>query len=1126
MKNRILNFLALTAGLVALVSCEREMEFTSAGESGTIHVTVHASAREEAPVKTYLDTYMGTDRTVLWGVGEQMMLAVTSAGSTAFASSEKTDAFDGEPEATFSFTVSPATSESYLYQGIYPASAAVPADNTNPSSYKVNLPSVQNATAGSYDPAAFIMIAQPHTFYGKETSWTAAFRRASALDCITLKGIPAGKSVKRVIISAPDGTSLCGVREMNLSTGASGAVTGGGNTIDVKYATPLAGGSDIAVWFTSWAAEIGVGETLTIAAYTTDSYVYEKEIVIPAGHPISFLEGYLNTVNVSMSGITPVLYAFSGGKGTIDNPWRIETVADLEELATKVNADSGTYSTDYYRQSADIDFEGNDMQAIGNTNDENEPRYFKGSYHGAGFKVMNVNIVNSEAGKAAGFFGYLAEAAHVDGLVLENPKVSVAANNLGAVVGCIQPGGTVLVENCVVTGGSVHTKGNYSCAGGIAGKQMNGSTIRNCSYSGIVWAENQKAGGIVGEQNNNGSAINCSVTGALTKVVANNANAGGIVGYLSGGTHVIEDCVVDCEAVIGSKGYVGGVVGDWAGGAGRINGCTVHCDVTNNSSSGSYGNLGGVVGYIAASDQTVVIANCVYAGGNICNFSGTSGCVAGIVGGANSNALDQKYIVNSCAFPDKLLSGYPSAGSSRNIAGIGGWMKYVTIRNCYSPLPRTSIIYDGDVIGADRETGSIYGWFSSYGRALDVYYLDTFKVGKGTTTSQSAQSVTDAQMHGSGSVTRPSTGVAYANFVDALNADAAAWNDSPVAGVTARSWEMGASGYPVPAGTATPSAPVPVSGPNLLNLLNQKIAEYNYSSSAITNHVFVVAHRANTYWSVTNQWPENSLPAIEHAIEAGADMIELDVRLTSDGIPVLMHNEGLRYTTDGSGLVTEKTLEYVKGRKMKARGTSTYKTWKGDYVRVPTLAEALAFIKGKNVYVDLDIQHSGEETDDVYYPAVNTIIDVIYATGTRDQVMIYGGGSKDNKREYIRQGNDLLGGPLAINPFISTPADIQNWVSGFWGCAKLFQYSYEIYYNGTIPNFGGECHARGALSFSNCLNINGGTQYDEELVAWYTGGDLDDACDVLDRFTNSNSDFLQTDYAEIAISYLTRNGYR
>ncbi|MCL4722641.1 MAG: glycerophosphodiester phosphodiesterase, partial [Gammaproteobacteria bacterium] len=53
------------------------------------------------------------------------------------------------------------------------------------------------------------------------------------------------------------------------------------------------------------------------------------------------------------------------------------------------------------------------------------------------------------------------------------------------------------------------------------------------------------------------------------------------------------------------------------------------------------------------------------------------------------------------------------------------------------------------------------------------------------------------------------------------------------------------------------------------------------------------------------QAPENTLPAFELALAQGADGIEFDVQLTADGVPVLIHDETVDRTTDGTGQVAE-----------------------------------------------------------------------------------------------------------------------------------------------------------------------------------------------------------------------------
>lgn len=66
----------------------------------------------------------------------------------------------------------------------------------------------------------------------------------------------------------------------------------------------------------------------------------------------------------------------------------------------------------------------------------------------------------------------------------------------------------------------------------------------------------------------------------------------------------------------------------------------------------------------------------------------------------------------------------------------------------------------------------------------------------------------------------------------------------------------------------------------------------------------ISAHRG-----ASNEAPENTIPAIEKAIEGGADYVEIDVRLTADGEVVLMHDASTERTTDQALTVTECTYE-------------------------------------------------------------------------------------------------------------------------------------------------------------------------------------------------------------------------
>jgi glycerophosphoryl diester phosphodiesterase len=95
----------------------------------------------------------------------------------------------------------------------------------------------------------------------------------------------------------------------------------------------------------------------------------------------------------------------------------------------------------------------------------------------------------------------------------------------------------------------------------------------------------------------------------------------------------------------------------------------------------------------------------------------------------------------------------------------------------------------------------------------------------------------------------------------------------------------------------------------------------------------VVAHRG-----ASSTHPENTLPAFEAAVELGAPAVELDVRLTADGHPVVIHDPDLSRTTDASGLVHELPLERVRAANA---GTPDRPAV------VPLLAEVLDLVSGR-----------------------------------------------------------------------------------------------------------------------------------------------------------------------------------
>jgi glycerophosphoryl diester phosphodiesterase len=107
--------------------------------------------------------------------------------------------------------------------------------------------------------------------------------------------------------------------------------------------------------------------------------------------------------------------------------------------------------------------------------------------------------------------------------------------------------------------------------------------------------------------------------------------------------------------------------------------------------------------------------------------------------------------------------------------------------------------------------------------------------------------------------------------------------------------------------------------------------------------ILTSAHRGEHF-----HHPENSIPAIQAAIDAGMDFVELDVRTTSDGHLVLMHDATVNRMTDGTGSVDNMTLADIKKLDLGTRFPGQF-----PELRVPTFDEALETARGRiGIYVD------------------------------------------------------------------------------------------------------------------------------------------------------------------------------
>lgn len=116
-------------------------------------------------------------------------------------------------------------------------------------------------------------------------------------------------------------------------------------------------------------------------------------------------------------------------------------------------------------------------------------------------------------------------------------------------------------------------------------------------------------------------------------------------------------------------------------------------------------------------------------------------------------------------------------------------------------------------------------------------------------------------------------------------------------------------------------------------------------------------------------YPENSLLSFEKAIEQGVEGLELDVHMTKDGEIVVIHDENLERTTDGSGYIKDMTLEEIKQFSVGARSKYGHflnydeEVWSAE--RVPTLIEVLELLKQYPIELNIEIKTTMEKYDGI-----------------------------------------------------------------------------------------------------------------------------------------------------------------
>lgn len=264
-----------------------------------------------------------------------------------------------------------------------------------------------------------------------------------------------------------------------------------------------------------------------------------------------------------------------------------------------------------------------------------------------------------------------------------------------------------------------------------------------------------------------------------------------------------------------------------------------------------------------------------------------------------------------------------------------------------------------------------------------------------------------------------------------------------------------------------------------------------------SKNVLVICHRGD--W---RNYPENSIPAIESVIKMGADIVELDIALTSDSVLVLQHDRTIDRCTTGKGKIIDMTYEEIQKYYLKnAHGARNSLD-----LKVPTLREALEVCKDR-IVVNIDKGYD-------HYDLVLAIAEEL---GVTEQILIKGSKSLADVREKMA-GNkqNLLYMPIITPSNAKSLALFDEYVAD-----AEPQLAYEVCWGKMIPEVE-DCMKRvvadGSKLWVNSLwnSLCGGLSDD---VAYETSAE-----EVYGKLVDMGATMIQTDRPELLIDYLRSRG--
>jgi hypothetical protein len=248
---------------------------------------------------------------------------------------------------------------------------------------------------------------------------------------------------------------------------------------------------------------------------------------------------------------------YSGGTGTVENPYRIATAEDLNDI--------GNYEEDWDKHFILVNdvnlaqYTGTQFKIIGKYIDWYDPgnKPFTGVFDGNNHKIWNFTWTSGDR-NGIGLFGYVGDGGQIKNLGMENVNVNAGVEHVGGLVGT----NSGKIMNCYSRGTIL---GNIE-VGGLVGVNWLTGTIAECYFGGSVSA-GRRVGGLVGD-NWNATIDKCFSFSTFAGVTGADC-VGGLVGVTQGGS------IINCysTSTVSGTEKVGGLLGIAVGHGATISEC-------------------------------------------------------------------------------------------------------------------------------------------------------------------------------------------------------------------------------------------------------------------------------------------------------------------------------------------------------------------------------------------------------------------------------------------------------------------------------------------------------------------------------------------------------------------------